>query len=307
MLPLSLCLIFWALCGTLIELYQITANDAGLHWIDGVIAFRCSMFFTGRDESMNRLHGKIAIVTGGAVGIGRACVERMAQEGAKVAIFDRTEAEGLALQDQLRAQGHTVVFWRVDVACETALQTAMDAAAAHFGGLHILVNNAGISGSAHSTEQTTEQEWDAVQAINVKGVFFGTKHAIPHLRRAGGGSIINLSSIAGLIGVGGLAPYHASKGAVRLMSKNDAITYAHEKIRVNSIHPAYIWTPMVENHLRANSPDLEAAKAAADALHPLGKMGEPDDIAWAVVWLASDEAKFVTGAEIVIDGGYTAR
>jgi NAD(P)-dependent dehydrogenase (short-subunit alcohol dehydrogenase family) len=146
-----------------------------------------------------------------------------------------------------------------------------------------------------------------VQAVNVKGVFFGTKHAIPHLRAATGGSIINLSSIAGLIGIGGIAPYHASKGAVRLMSKNDAITYAAEKIRVNSIHPAYIWTPMVENHLRATSDDLEAAKAAAGAMHPIGHMGEPDDIAWAVVWLASEEAKFVTGAEIAIDGGYTAR
>jgi NAD(P)-dependent dehydrogenase (short-subunit alcohol dehydrogenase family) len=139
------------------------------------------------------------------------------------------------------------------------------------------------------------------------GVFFGIKYAIPHLRAAGGGSVINLSSIAGLIGVGGIAPFHASKGAVRLMSKNDAITYAPEKIRVNSIHPAYIWTPMVENHLRATSDNLEAANAAAGSVHRVGHMGEPDDIAWAVVWLASDEAKFVTGAEIMIDGGYTAR
>jgi NAD(P)-dependent dehydrogenase (short-subunit alcohol dehydrogenase family) len=170
-----------------------------------------------------------------------------------------------------------------------------------------MVNNAGISGSPKPTEQVSEAEWDRVQAVNVKGVFFGTKHAIPHLRASGGGAIINLSSIAGLIGVGGIAPYHASKGAVRLMSKNDAITYAPEKIRVNSIHPGYIWTPMVENHLRATSDDLEAAKAAAGAVHPIGHMGEPDDIAWAVVWLASEEAKFVTGTEIVIDGGYTAR
>jgi NAD(P)-dependent dehydrogenase (short-subunit alcohol dehydrogenase family) len=107
--------------------------------------------------------------------------------------------------------------------------------------------------------------------------------------------------------VGGLAPYHASKGAVRLMSKNDAVTYAPEQIRVNSIHPAYIWTPMVENHLRSTADDIEVAKAAAGSVHPVGHMGEPDDIAWAVVWLASDEAKFVTGSEIVIDGGYTAR
>lgn len=256
---------------------------------------------------MNRLSGKTAIVTGGAVGIGQACVERMAQEGAKVAIFDVLAAEGEALASDLAAQGHTVAFWRVDVTNETEMKAAIEAAVGQFGGLHVMVNNAGISGSPKPTDQVTEAEWDQVQAVNVKGVMFGTKHAIPHLRAAGSGSIINLSSIAGLIGVGNLAAYHASKGAVRLMSKNDAVTYAPEQIRVNSIHPGYIWTPMVENHLRTTSPDLEAAKAAAGSVHPIGHMGEPDDIAWAVVWLASDEAKFVTGAEIAIDGGYTAR
>jgi NAD(P)-dependent dehydrogenase (short-subunit alcohol dehydrogenase family) len=256
---------------------------------------------------MNRLQGKTAVVTGGAVGIGRACVLRMAEEGAKLAIFDVLEKEGQALAAELAAKKYDAAFWKVDVTEEAAVKSAIDAAAARFGGLSVMVNNAGISGSPKPTEQVSEAEWDRVQAVNVKGVFFGTKHAIPHLRASGGGAIINLSSIAGLIGVGGIAPYHASKGAVRLMSKNDAITYAPEKIRVNSIHPAYIWTPMVENHLRATSDDLEAAKAAAGAVHPIGHMGEPDDIAWAVVWLASEEAKFVTGAEIVIDGGYTAR
>jgi NAD(P)-dependent dehydrogenase (short-subunit alcohol dehydrogenase family) len=256
---------------------------------------------------MNRLAGKTAVVTGGSVGIGRACVIRMAEEGARVAILDMLETDGKALTADLTAAGHEVAFWAVDVADEAAMKAAIDAAAARFGGLHVLVNNAGISGSPKPTDQVTEAEWDRVQAVNVKGVFFGTKHAIPHLRAAKKGSIINLSSIAGLIGIGGIAPYHASKGAVRLMTKNDAITYAPEQIRVNSIHPGYIWTPMVENHLRATSDDLEAAKAAAGSAHPVGHMGEPDDIAWAVVYLASDEAKFVTGAEIVIDGGYTAR
>lgn len=256
---------------------------------------------------MGRLQGKSAIVTGGAVGIGAACVRRMAGEGAKVAIFDVLDAEGAALVDVLTADGREVAFWKVDVAVEAALKAAIDAAADRFGGLDVMVNNAGISGTPKPTDQVTEAEWDRVQAVNVKGVFFGTKHAIPHLRAAGGGSIVNLSSIAGLIGVGGVAPYHASKGAVRLMTKNDAVTYAPEGIRVNSIHPGYIWTPMVENHLRATSDDLEAAKAAAGSVHPLGHMGEPDDIAWAMVYLASDEARFVTGAELVVDGGYTAR
>jgi len=256
---------------------------------------------------MNRLAGKTAIVTGGAVGIGRACVERMAEEGAKVAIFDLLEAEGEALAAELTAKGHDVAFWQVDVADEATLKAAIDAAAARFGGLHVMVNNAGISGSPKPTDQVTEAEWDKVQAVNVKGVFFGTKHAIPHLRAAGAGSIINLSSILGLVGSGRLAPYHASKGAVRLMTKNDAIAYALEGIRVNSVHPGYIWTPMVENHLRAMSDDPEAAKAATGSAHPVGHLGEPDDIAWAVVYLASDEAKFVTGAELAVDGGYTAR
>jgi NAD(P)-dependent dehydrogenase (short-subunit alcohol dehydrogenase family) len=256
---------------------------------------------------MNRLAGKIAIVTGGAVGIGRACVERLSAEGAHVAIFDLMEAEGAALAAELSAQGRKVAFWKVDVASEPALKSAIDDAAARLGGLHIMVNNAGISGAPKPTDQVSEAEWDRVQSVNVKGVFFGTKHAIPHLRAAGGGSIVNLSSIAGMVGVGGIAPYHASKGAVWMMSRNDAITYAPERIRVNSIHPGYIWTPMVEQHLRATSADLEAAKAAAGALHPLGHMGEPDDIAWAVVYLASDESKFVTGSALVVDGGYTAR
>ena len=256
---------------------------------------------------MDRLKGRTAVVTGGAVGIGRACVVRMAEEGANVAILDLLESEGQSLASQLEARGLTAIFWKVDVADEHMVKSAIDAAAAHFGGLDVLVNNAGISGSPKPTEQVSEAEWDRVQDVNVKGVFFGTKHAIPHLRAAGGGSIVNLSSIAGLVGVGGISAYHASKGAVRLMTKNDAVTYAPEKIRFNSIHPGYIWTPMVENHLRGITSDLEAAKAAAGQLHPLGHMGEPDDIAWAVVWLASDEAKFVTGAEIVIDGGYTAR
>jgi NAD(P)-dependent dehydrogenase (short-subunit alcohol dehydrogenase family) len=256
---------------------------------------------------MDRLKGKAAIVTGGAVGIGRACVERMAEEGAKVAIFDVLEDEGRVLADALTASGHDVVFASVDVADEAEMKEAIDAAAARFGRLDVMVNNAGISGAPKPTDEVTEAEWDRVQGVNVKGVFFGTKHAIPHLRAAGGGSIVNLSSIAGLVGVGGVAPYHASKGAVRLMTKNDAVTYAPEAIRVNSVHPGYIWTPMVETHLRATSNDLEAAKAAAGSVHPLGHMGEPDDIAWAVVYLASDESKFVTGTELVVDGGYTAR
>ncbi len=254
---------------------------------------------------MNRLQGKVAVITGGALGIGRATALRMAEEGAAVAICDLLVDKASAFADELTAQGHRAAAWRLDVSNETEVARVMAEVAARFGRIDVLVNNAGVAGASKPTDQITEAEWDFVQAINVKGVFFCTKHAIPHLRRAGAGSIINLSSIYGLVGAPDVPPYHASKGAVRLMSKTDALIYAPEKIRVNSVHPGFIWTPMVEGHLKSQG-DVEEGRHAVDALHPLGHIGEPDDIAWACVYLASDESKFVTGAELVVDGGYTA-
>ncbi len=255
---------------------------------------------------MDRLKGKVAIVTGAALGLGRAIAIRMAEEGASVAVLDMAEAEGQALAAELSARGLPARFWRCDVSREADVASVIGQVAEHFGRLDVLVNNAGVSGANKPTHEITEAEWDWVQSINVKGVFFCTKHAIAHLKRAGGGSIINLSSIYGLVGGPDVPPYHASKGAVRLMSKTDALIYAPDKIRVNSIHPGFIWTPMVEHHLSAVG-DLEEGRKATAALHPLGHIGEPDDIAWGAVYLASDEAKFVTGSELVIDGGYTAR
>lgn len=255
---------------------------------------------------MNRLAGKVAIVTGASLGLGRAIALRMAQEGAKVAILDVLDAEGKAFAAELAKSGLTAKFWHCDVSREAEIAAVFDGVIKTFGHLNVLVNNAGVSGANKPTEEITEAEWDFVQSINVKGVFFGTKHAIRHLRRAGGGSIINLSSIYGLVGAPDVPPYHASKGAVRLMTKTDALIYAADRIRVNSIHPGFIWTPMVENYLSAMG-TVEEGRKATDALHPLGHVGEPDDIAWGAVYLASDEAKFVTGAELVIDGGYTAR
>ena len=255
---------------------------------------------------MNRLSGKVAVITGAALGLGRATALRMAEEGASVALLDVLDAEGLELVEMLRGQGLSAAHWHCDVSSEREVQAVMQKVVEHFGRLDILVNNAGVAGVNKPTHEITEAEWDWVQAINVKGVFFCTKHAIPHLKRAGGGSIINLSSIYGLVGGPDVPPYHASKGAVRLMSKTDALIYAADRIRVNSIHPGFIWTPMVENHLSSQG-DLEEGRKATAALHPLGHIGEPDDIAWGAVYLASDEAKFVTGSELVIDGGYTAR
>lgn len=255
---------------------------------------------------MPRLKDKVAIVTGGALGIGQAICRRMAEEGAKVALLDVHDDDGGALAEELAGGDRRAAYWRCDVSVEREVEQVMTKVAAMFGRVDIVVNNAGVAGANKPTHEITEAEWDWVQAINVKGVFFGTKHAIAHLRRAGGGSIINLSSIYGLVGAPDVPPYHASKGAVRLMTKTDALIYAPDQIRVNSIHPGFIWTPMVEHHLAAQG-DLAAAKAATAALHPLGRIGEPDDIAWGAVYLASDEARFVTGSELVIDGGYTAR
>ena len=257
---------------------------------------------------MQRVNGKTCIVTGASLGIGRACALRLAEEGARLALFDVLDDAGAALVAELDAKGAKARYWHVDVGSEQAVHAAIDEVAAHFGSLDVLVNNAGIAGANKPTHEITEEEWDRVQAINVKGVFFCVKHAIAHLRHAGGGSIINLSSIYGLVGAADVPPYHASKGAVRLMSKNDALIYAADRIRVNSIHPGFIWTPMVEHHLRdSGATDIDAARREVGLLHPLGHMGDVDDIAWGVVYLASDEAKFVTGAELVIDGGYTAR
>lgn len=255
---------------------------------------------------MNRLTGKVAVITGAAVGLGRAIAVRMAEEGASVALLDIRDADGRELIAELKAKGLPAAYWRCDVSIEGEVKAVMQKVVQHFGRLDILVNNAGIAGVNKPTHEITEAEWDRVQAVNVKGVFFCTKHAIPHLKQAGAGSVINLSSIYGLVGGPDVPPYHASKGAVRLMSKTDAMLYAPDRIRVNSIHPGFIWTPMVEAHLSAQG-DLEEGRKATAALHPLGHIGEPDDIAWGAVYLASNEARFVTGAELVIDGGYSAR
>jgi NAD(P)-dependent dehydrogenase (short-subunit alcohol dehydrogenase family) len=255
---------------------------------------------------MNRLKGAVAIVTGGAVGIGRAACVRLAQEGAAVAVTDVREAEGHALAAEIVGAGGVAAFWRLDVSREADVQAVFAAVTARFGPVTVLVNNAGIAGVNKPTHEITEAEWDALMAVNVKGVFFCTKHVIPAMRQAGGGSIINLSSIYGLVGGGDVPPYHASKGAVRLMAKNDALVYAADRIRVNSIHPGFIWTPMVEAFAGSQG-DVAEVRKGLDALHPLGHVGDPDDIAWGIVYLASDEAKFITGSELVIDGGYTAR
>jgi len=254
----------------------------------------------------NRVIGKVAVVTGGSLGLGRATAKLLAAEGAAVAVLDVRDNEGNDLVKQICQAGGTARYWHVDVSDESQISEAFDQIRSTLGNITVLVNNAGIAGVNKPTHEITVDEWDRVMDINVKGVFLCTKHAIPQMLAAKTGSIINLSSIYGLVGAADIPAYHASKGAVRLMSKNDALIYAPHGIRVNSLHPGFIWTPMVEGFL-GETGNLDAGRSVLDGLHPLGHVGEPDDIAYGVLYLASNESKFVTGSELVIDGGYTAR
>jgi NAD(P)-dependent dehydrogenase (short-subunit alcohol dehydrogenase family) len=255
---------------------------------------------------MKRLENKVAVITGAALGIGRAAAIMFAREGASVAVTDILDTEGNEVIGEIKKLGGIAEYWSLDTSIEDNVKYVIDSIALRFGKIDILVNNAGIAGVSKPTHEITSEEWDLVMNINVKGVFFCTKYCIPYLKKAGGGSIINLSSIYGIISSEDLPPYHASKGAVRLMSKTDALFYAKDKIRVNSVHPGFIWTPLVEDFAK-NMGEVDVIRKSLDERHPIGHVGEPDDIAYGLVYLASDESKFITGSELVIDGGYTAR
>jgi NAD(P)-dependent dehydrogenase (short-subunit alcohol dehydrogenase family) len=255
---------------------------------------------------MGRVKGKVAIVTGGALGIGKATCLLLAKEGAQVAVTDILDKEGQEVVKEIKRSGGVALFWHLDVSNEKEVQKTFADIHNKFGKIDVLVNNAGIAGVSKPTHEITEEEWDKVMAVNVKGVFFCTKHVILYMKKTGDGSIINLSSIYGIVSSPDVPPYHASKGAVRIMTKTDAFLYAKDKIRVNSVHPGFIWTPMVENYAKSQG-NVEEVRKMLDSLHPIGHVGEPDDIAYGILYLASDESKFVTGSELVIDGGYTAR
>jgi len=253
-----------------------------------------------------RVAGKIAIVSGAAAGIGRATALRLAEEGAKICLgdIDRTGAESCAAD--IRARGGEAFPLALDVAEEADWRRVIDATVERFGGLDILVNNAGIAFAA-GLENTTTEQWRRIMAVNVDSVFFGCKYALPAMRESGGGAIVNISSILGLVGSPVQAAYNATKGAVRLFTKGVALECAEAgwNIRVNSVHPAYIRTPMVERYAESWG-SLEKGLEALGGLHPIGRVGEAVEVANAVLYLASEEAKFVTGTELVIDGGYTA-
>jgi len=259
---------------------------------------------------MGRVSGKVALVTGAASGIGRACAERLAAEGASVLLTDVQDMEGAGAAAGIVKAGGEASFRRHDVTIEDEWIGVVGEIERRFGRLDILVNNAGIAVSGLVTDLTLEQ-WRRQQAVNVEGVFLGLKHVLPLMRKAGnGGSIINVSSVAGLKGAVQLSAYCASKGAVRLMSKAVALECAglRDGVRVNSIHPGIIDTPIwnaIPGAAGSNEPrDLDAMAAMGV---PLGVKGVPMDIAEGVLWLASDESRYVTGAELVIDGGLTVR
>ena len=256
---------------------------------------------------MNRLIDKVALITGGAMGIGEACARLMAKEGSSVAISDVNVERGSLLAEELNCTGRSAFFIEQDVGDEMQWRRVIDSVVDRFGRLDVVVNNAGL-GIGGDVEHATLDDWRRLMRVNLDGVFLGTKYGVQTLRRFGGGSIVNLSSIEGLVGDPNLAAYNSSKGGVRLLTKSAALYCAKAgyHIRVNSVHPGYIWTPMVENYLKASG-DVEGGRKKLDAMHPVGHIGEPDDIAYGVVYLASDESRFVTGAELVIDGGYTAQ
>ena len=254
-----------------------------------------------------RVTGKTALVSGAATGIGQSIAARLAAEGAQVAVADIDETRGAEVVKAIREADGDALFVSLDVTEETAWQAAIDVVESEFGGLDILVNNAGIA-IVESVDKMSFEDWRAVMAVNIDGVFLGTKHAVPAMRRAGGGSIINISSILGLTGLEKLSAYCASKGAVRLFTKAVALECGRDGsgIRVNSIHPGYIHTAMMEDTCRRDYGDIAKGLAELGKLHPIGRVGEPEEIAAGVLYLASDESKFITGSELAIDGGYTA-
>jgi len=248
-----------------------------------------------------RLEGKVALISGGARGMGAEEARIFAREGAKVIIGDISEGEGKAVKAQIAEAGGQALFVRLDVTEESDWTNAVNQAVSRFGKLDILVNNAGISSRAF-TDDTAIDAWDKIMEVNSKGVFLGTRAAVPKMLEAGGGSIINISSIMGLVGsAGGHPAYNASKGAVRIFSKAMAVRHGKDDIRVNSVHPGFM-PPMASGIAY----DQEQRRGSLEQT-PLAREGRIEEVANAVLFLASDEASYITGAELAVDGGFTAK
>jgi len=250
---------------------------------------------------MQRLTGRTAIVTGAASGIGKATARRLASEGANVVITDINDTAGEATAAELSADGYTAKFMHHDVTKAEDWQRVIDDTVAAYSALDILVNNAGM-GDLLNIDEAPIEDWDRTIAIDQTSVYLGMKLASPHLKASGHGSVINISSIFGISGGFGTSPaYHAAKGAVRTMTKNVALLWAQQEVRVNSVHPGFIDTPILKD-----TKGTPFEQVMLD-LTPMGRLGKPEEIAAAVAYLASDDAAFVTGCELAVDGGYLAR
>jgi NAD(P)-dependent dehydrogenase (short-subunit alcohol dehydrogenase family) len=248
-----------------------------------------------------RLAGKIALVSGGASGMGRSESEIFAREGAKVVVADVLEAEGKQVADKIVSGGGQARFVKLDVTSEAEWDAAVKATVGAFGTLDVLVNNAGISGT-YDSDMLSSAAWDKVMSVNAKGVFLGMKHVIPLMKQAGGGAIVNISSISGFVGQDGVhMAYNASKGAVRIMTKTAAVQFAPDGIRVNSVHPGFM--PPMRTSKTSADPTWRAKMLSAV---PMKREGRVEEVAHAVLFLASDEASYITGTELVVDGGYLA-
>ena len=248
-----------------------------------------------------RLEGKVAIISGGARGMGAEEARLFANEGAKVVIGDVLEEDGKKTEAEINETGGEALFIRLDVTQEEGWRQAVEATAARFGKLDALVNNAGISGSFDPDLMSTDA-WDKLMEINAKGVFLGIKYAVPEMRKVGGGSIVNISSISGFVGQDSIhMGYNASKGAVRILTKSAAVQYAKEGIRVNSVHPGLM--PPMRTSVATADPEVRKQMLARV---PMGREGRREEVGHAVLFLASDEASYITGTELVVDGGFTA-
>ena len=250
-----------------------------------------------------KLKGKVAVVTGSTRGIGEACVKLFAGEGAKVVVSGRSEDDGRKVVAGIEKEGGTAIFIRCDVSIAQQIRDLIDKAVAHFGKLDILINNAAVE-NVKTVLDTSETEWDYIIDTNLKSVFIGTQHAIPHFKRNGGGVIINTSSTFASVGSPGYAAYHASKGGVASFTRATAISYIKDNIRVNALSPGTTDTPGLREGVKQTSNDPEAAMAGYLALQPMGRFGTSEEIAKGALFLASDDSSFMTGAELLIDGGY---
>ncbi|TSA85473.1 SDR family oxidoreductase [Deinococcus detaillensis] len=255
---------------------------------------------------MTRFKDKVCVVTGGAKGIGEATARRMAAEGGAVMILDLKYEEAQAAADQLIGAGGFAQAYACDVADEAAVRDVFAQIETHHGRIDVLVNNAGTSGPSGPIENIALADWRALLAVNLDGVFLCTREALRLMKATGGGAIVNISSIYGLVGSADAAAYHASKGAVRLLTKATALQVAKLGIRVNSVHPGFIDTPLVQDYAD-RSGQHDQVLAGLVALHPIGRLGRSEEVAAVIAFLASDDASFMTGSEVVVDGGYTAQ